>query len=157
MVVPLTETLTEFYMNIINRFNPFGELSDPFKDDFFRNLAWRPMYRLMEDQPMMRIDLKEDDQQFWVTAELPGVNKEDIKVSIDGNQVSLSAEVKREKEEKSGEKVLRSERYHGRVARTLMLDEAVDQTKASARYDNGVLELTLPKVQHSKSKLLDIA
>ena len=95
MVVPVNQNLTEFHVNIINRLNPFGELSDPFKDDFFRNLAWRPMYRLMEDQPMMRIDLKEDDKQFVVTAELPGVNKEDIKVSIDGNQVSLSAEVPR--------------------------------------------------------------
>ena len=144
-------------MNIINRFNPFGELSDPFKDDFFRNLAWRPMYRLMEDQPMMRLDLKEDDQQFVVTAELPGVKKEDIKVSIDGNQVSLSAEIKHEKEEKAGEKVLRSERYHGRVARTLLLDESVDQSKSSARYENGILELTLPKAQQGESKLLEIA
>lgn len=157
MVAPLATTCTEHHVNIINRFNPFGELSDPFKDDFFRNLAWRPMYRLMDDQPMMRIDLKEDDQQFMVTAELPGVHKEDIKVSIDGNQVALSAEIKREKEEKSGEKVLRSERYHGRVARTLLLDETVDQSRASARYENGVLELTLPKAQQSPSKLLDIA
>ena len=144
-------------MNIINRFNPFGELSDPFKDDFFRNLAWRPMYRLMEDQPMMRLDLKEDDQQFVVTAELPGVKKEDIKVSIDGNQVSLSAEIQHEKEEKAGEKVLRSERYHGRVARTLLLDESVDQAKSSARYENGILELTLPKAKQGESKLLEIA
>ena len=144
-------------MNSINRFNPFGELSDPFKDDFFRNLAWRPMYRLMEDQPMMRLDLKEDNQQFVVTAELPGVKKEDIKVSIDGNQVSLSAEIKHEKEEKAGEKVLRSERYHGRVARTLLLDESVDQAKSSARYENGILELTLPKAKQGESKLLEIA
>jgi HSP20 family protein len=157
MVVPDIQNPTEFHVNIINRLNPFGELSDPFKDDFFRNLAWRPMYRLMEDQPMMRIDLKEDDKQFVVTAELPGVNKEDIKVSIDGNQVSLSAEVKREKEDKEGAKVLRSERYHGRVARTLLLDESVDQANAKARYENGVLELTLPKAQQSESRLLEIA
>ena len=157
VVLPQRLLITEHHVNIINRFNPFGELSDPFKDDFFRNLAWRPMYRLMEDQPMMRIDLKEDDHQFVVTAELPGVKKEDIKVSIEGNQVALSADVKREKEEKTGEKVLRSERYHGRVARTLLLDETVDQSKASARYENGILELTLPKAQHTTSKLLDIA
>lgn len=144
-------------MNIINRFNPFGELSDPFKDDFFRSLAWRPVSRFLEEQPMMRIDLKEDDKQYLVTAEIPGVKKEDIKVSIDGNQVALSAEVKREKEEKEGEKVLRSERYHGRVARTLLLDDSVDQANASARYENGVLELTLPKAQQSVSKLLEIA
>jgi HSP20 family protein len=157
MGIPVIQNPTEFHVNIINRLNPFGELSDPFKDDFFRSLAWRPMYRLMEDQPMMRIDLKEDDKQFVVTAELPGVSKEDIKVSIEGNQVSLSAEVKREKEVKEGEKVLRSERYHGRVARTLLLDESVDQAQCKARYENGVLELTLPKAQQSESKLLEIA
>jgi HSP20 family protein len=155
--LPQRLLITEHHVNIINRFNPFGDLNDPFKDDFFRNLAWRPMVRLMEDQPMMRIDLKEDDKQFVVKAELPGVQKEDIKVSIEGNQVALSAEVKREKEEKEGEKILRSERYHGRVARTLLLDESVDQSQASARYENGVLELTLPKAQRSESKLLEIA
>ncbi len=157
MVIPDIQNPTEFHVNIINRLNPFGEHADPFKDDFLRSLAWRPMVRLMDDQPMMRIDLKEDDHQFVVTAELPGVNKEDIKVSIEGNQVSLSAEVKREKEEKDGEKILRSERYHGRVARTLLLDESVDQSKSKARYENGVLELTLPKSQQGVSKLLEIA
>ena len=157
MVIPVIQNPTEYLVNIINRLNPFGEHTDPFKDDFFRSLAWRPMARLMDDQPMMRIDLKEDDKQFVVTAELPGVSKEDIKVSIEGNQVSLSAEVKREKEEKDGERVLRSERYHGRVARTLLLDESVDQAKSKARYENGVLELTLPKAQQGVSKLLEIA
>ena len=157
MVIPIIQNPMECHVNIINRLNPFGEHADPFKDDFFHSLAWRPVVRLMEDQPMMRIDLKEDDKQYLVTAEIPGVKKEDIKVSIDGNQVALSAEVKREKEEKEGEKVLRSERYHGRVARTLLLDDSVDQANASARYENGVLELTLPKAQQSVSKLLEIA
>lgn len=144
-------------MDIINRFNPFSEMVDPFKDDFFKGFALRPIYRLMDDQPMMRIDLKEDDKNFVVMAELPGVKKEDIKVSIDGNQVSLSAEIKREKEEKDGEKLLRTERYHGKVARTLILDESVDQARASAKYEDGVLVLTLPKQPQSQSKLLEIA
>jgi len=144
-------------MNIINRFNPFSEMADPFKDDFFKSIALRPMYRIMEDQPMMRIDLKEDDKNFLVTAELPGVKKEDIKVSIDGNQVMLSAEIKRDKEEKEGEKTIRTERYHGKVSRTLVLDESVDQGHASAKYEDGVLQLTLPKQPQSQSKLLEIA
>lgn len=138
-------------MNIINRFNPFNDIVDPFKDDFFKNFAMRPMYRIMEDQPMMRIDLKEDEKNFMVMAELPGVKKDDIKVSIDGNQVMLSAEIKRDKEEKEGEKIIRTERYHGKVSRTLVLDESVDQGKASAKYEDGVLQLTLPKQPQSQS------
>ena len=57
MVIPVIQNPTEYLVNIINRLNPFGEHTDPFKDDFFRSLAWRPMARLMDDQPMMRIDL----------------------------------------------------------------------------------------------------
>jgi HSP20 family protein len=73
------------------------------------------------------------------------VKKEDIQVSIDGNRVSISAETKTEKEEKKGEKVLRSERYYGNVARSFTLANDVDETKAKAKYTDGVLELTLPK------------
>ena len=66
-------------------------------------------------------------------------------MSIDGNQVSISAEVKSEKEEKQGEKVLRSERYYGKVYRAFSLAQEVDQENAKAKYENGVLELILPK------------
>ena len=80
-------------------------------------------------------------------AEVPG---------SDGNQVAISAEVKNEKEVKEGEKVLRSERYYGKVSRAFMLDQDVDETTSQAKYDNGVLELLLPKRSSSKSKMLTI-
>jgi HSP20 family protein len=80
-----------------------------------------------------------------VHAEIPGVKKEDIQVSIDGNQVAISAEVKRQKEDKQGEKTLRTERYYGKVHRAFALSQDVDQEQSQARYENGVLELTLPK------------
>jgi HSP20 family protein len=91
------------------------------------------------------MDLKEDDKAYTVHAEIPGMKKEDIQVSIDGNRVSISAETKTEKEEKKGEKVLRSERYYGKVARSFTLANDVDEAKAKAKYADGVLELTLPK------------
>lgn len=143
-------------MSNLTRFNPFNELRDPFSEDFFKGFALRPMYRLMEGEPQMRLDLSEDDKNFFVKAEIPGVNKEDIKVSVEGNQVSLSAEVKKEKEEKQGVKVIRTERYYGSVARSFTLDESVDQSAASAKYENGVLQLTLPKKPNGQSHLLKI-
>jgi HSP20 family protein len=91
------------------------------------------------------MDVKEDDNAYLVHAEIPGVKKEDIKVDVDGNMVSISAEVKQEKEEKKGERVIRSERYHGSVARSFRLAHDVDDSKAQAKYTDGVLELTLPK------------
>lgn len=144
-------------MSNLARFNPFHEMRDPFSDDFFKGFAMRPMYRLMEGEPQMRLDLTEDEKNFFVKAEIPGVKKEDIKVSVDGNQVSLSAEVKKEKEEKQGSKVIRSERFFGSVSRTFTLDESVDQAAALAKYEDGVLQLTLPKKHNGQSHILKIA
>lgn len=144
-------------MTTLTRFNPFSELRDPFSDDFFKGFGMRPVYRLMEGEPQMRLDLSEDEKNFFVKAEIPGVNKEDIKVSVDGNQVSVSAEVRKEKEQKEGAKVIRSERYYGSVSRSFTLDENVDQAAAQAKYENGVLQLTLPKKHNGKSQMLKIA
>jgi HSP20 family protein len=78
-------------------------------------------------------------------------------VSVEGNQVSLSAEVKKKREEKEGTKVIRSERYHGSVSRSFTLDEHVDQAAAQARYEDGVLLLTLPKKPNGQARLLKVA
>jgi HSP20 family protein len=144
-------------MSNLARFNPFTELRDPFSDDFFRGFALRPVFRTMDDEPQMRLDLTEDGKNFFVKAEIPGVKKEDIKVSVDGNQVSLSAEIKKETEEKEGAKVIRSERYYGSIARSFTLDENVDSSAASAKYEDGVLQLTLPKRPNGKSHILKIS
>jgi HSP20 family protein len=144
-------------MSNLARFNPFSEMRDPFGDDFFKGFALRPVYRMLEGEPQMRLDLTEDDKNFFVKAEIPGVKKEDIKVSVDGNQVSLTAEVKKETEEKEGSRVIRSERYYGSVARSFTLDENVDQSAALAKYEDGVLQLTLPKKSNGKSHILKIS
>jgi HSP20 family protein len=147
----------EHTMSNLARFNPFTELRDPFSDDFFKGFALRPVFRMTEGEPQMRLDLTEDGKNFFVKAEIPGVKKEDIKVSVDGNQVSVSAEVKKETEEKEGSKVIRSERYYGSVARSFTLDENVDSSAASAKYEDGVLQLTLPKKPNGKSHVLKIS
>jgi HSP20 family protein len=133
---------------------------DPFEDnldELFKGFFLRPM-RLEPSQEPMRIkmDVKEDDKAYVVHAEVPGVKKEDIQVSIDGNQVAISAEVKRQKEEKQGEKTLRTERYYGKVYRAFSLAQDVDQEQAQARYENGVLELTLPKRAAASTRKLTV-
>jgi HSP20 family protein len=80
-----------------------------------------------------------------VHAEIPGAKKEDIKVTVDGNEVAISAEVRRNSERKDGERVTHSERYYGRVYRAFTLDSAIDDRAAQAQYKDGVLELALPK------------
>lgn len=134
-------------MNDIARHDPFGELThvsplffDPFMDDIFSRLTVPPFG---SPEPKIRMDVKEGDAHYQISAEIPGVNKDDIRVSIDGKRVSISAEVRRE--EKEGERVISSERRYGRISRNLSLGCEVDQATVKAGYINGVLELTLPK------------
>ncbi len=144
-------------MSNLARFNPFSELRDPFGEDFFKNFAMRPVYRMLDGEPQMRLDLTEDDKNFFINAEIPGVKKEDIKVSVEGNQVCVSAEIKKEVEKKEGSKAIRSERFYGSVARSFTLHENVDQAAALAKYENGILQLTLPKKPNGQNHILKIA
>lgn len=105
----------------------------------------------------VKIDVKESDKEYTVHADMPGVAKEDIHVQIDGNRVSVSAEVKKTAEQKEGERVLRSERYYGAVSRSFALATDVDEERASARFENGVLTLTLPKKAASGARRLQIS
>lgn len=138
----------------LTRFNPF----DDTLDDLFRGFFVRPV-SLEGDrqQPVqIRMDVKEDANSYTVHAEIPGVRKEDIQVAVEGNQVSISAEVKRNREDKQGERVLRTERYYGKVARGFTLANEVDSTGAQAKYTDGVLELVLPKKQATASRQIAI-
>ena len=74
--------------------------------------------------------MAENDNAYVLRGDLPGVKKDDINISIDGDTVAISAEVKNEKEVKDGERVLRSERYYGKVYRAFTLGQAVDENAA---------------------------
>lgn len=130
-------------------------------DDFFKDIApgfyVRPLHGDGLPQPsQIKVDVKETDAGYTVQAELPGVPKEDIHVSVDGNIVSLRAEVRQLDQKTEGEKVLRSERYYGAVARSFQLPVEIDAAQAKAKYDHGVLTLTLPKKVHNASQRLSI-
>ena len=119
--------------------------NDPF-DDLFRGFFVRPVEAgQTREAPEVRVDVQESDKAYLVHAELPGVKKEDIHVDIDGAVVSISAERKQEKEVKDGDRVLRTERYFGKVSRSFQLALEIDESQAVAKYNDGVLELTLPK------------
>ena len=143
-------------MRTLTRWNPLRDVTrfDPFTDltGFWNEL---PM-RMPEPEPTMRLDLTENDTGYVVKAEIPGVKKEDISVSLEGGMVSIAAEVKREKEDKEGDKVLRSERYYGMVSRSFTLPADIDTAKAVAAYDGGVLTLTLPRAAGTTSTKLAV-
>ena len=126
----------------VTRHDPFGEVFDHLlRGGYVRPQVQEPG----EAVRRMRIDVIEQDGVYKIFAELPGVRKDDIQVAVEGNQISVSAEVGAAPEAKEGERVLHSERYFGKFARTIRLSEEIDEEKASAKYAEGVLELMLPK------------
>jgi len=139
----------------LTRYDPFDLTFEPF-DNLFRGFIQPVRFENQPQQLQIKMDVKETDKNYAVHAEIPGVKKEDIHVAINGKQVSISAEVKKEKEEKEGAKVLRSERYYGKLYRSFTLDQDVDEATAVAKYTDGVLDLTLPKKKSSEAKKLTI-
>lgn len=111
----------------------------------------------LDRAPQIRLDVDESDGNYTVKAEIPGVKKDDIDVRIDGNQVTISAEVKQEKDEKSAGRVLRSERQYGFASRSFTLADMVDDSKVDASYKDGVLQLTLPKRAPATQKRISIS
>ena len=138
----------------ITRFNPL--------EDALENLlrgvpVWLPNAERRAPAPTpFRMDVSENDKEYQVLAELPGVKKEDISITINGNEVAVSAEVKHETDVKNGETVLHAERFYGKVQRTFAFDQEVDEATAQARYSDGVLELTLPKKTVAAAKRLAV-
>ena len=136
----------------ITRYNPFDELFNEFGKGFWL----KPVAMPGAEELKMKLDVEEDDKAYTVHAEIPGVRKEDIQVDVDGGQVSIRAEVKKEKEEKKGEKVIHSERYYGVVSRSFSLPVEVDEKGTVAKYKDGVLDLTLPKKAGNGSKRINV-
>ena len=139
----------------VARFDPFNDIVD----DLFKGYFVRPMAydgRGASEAPRLKVDVTEKNGAYQVTADLPGVRKEDIQVAIDGAQVTLTAEVKREKEVAEGTRVLHTERSFGKVTRSFSLPQELDEEKAEAKFRDGVLELTLPKKAAAARKAITI-
>lgn len=141
-------------MNALTRFD---RVEDLFPEMFRR--VMRPLATANFEAPgEIRVDVNEDDKGYEVRAEVPGAKKEDIRVSVDRNVVSISAEVKRESEDKGDKKgrALVKELYYGSSARSFSLAHEVDEKAAQAKYDNGILILNLPKKMEASSRTLNV-
>src|SRR5512134_2946945 len=120
----------------ITRFNP---LEDAFENLFSGMQVWLPNRETRAVAPtQFRMDVTENDKEYRVMAELPGVKKEEISITINGNEVAVSAEVKQEKVLKNGDTVLCAERFYGTMKRAFSLGQEVDEASAQAKYNDGV-------------------
>lgn len=148
-------------MSMLTRWNPFKPAHTstgmlPGVDELFRNMWSRPLMRESDLVPDIRIEVNEDDKAYRVSAEIPGVDKKDISITVDGNEVAISAEVKRESDADEKAQVY-SERSFGRSYRSFTLPMDVDDTKADAKYENGVLTLSLPKKGNGHRKAITVS
>jgi HSP20 family protein len=129
-------------------------------DDFFNTPASlgyfvRPLHG--EGLPeSFKVDIKETDKAYLLHAEMPGVRKEDLHISVDNGAVTISAEIKQHDQQQQNERVVRSERYFGSLSRSFQLPQEVDASACEARYENGIVELTLPKRSAPSSRRIEI-
>jgi HSP20 family protein len=139
---------------------PFGNLFDEFFSEMAAPERWLPlMARWPAELPTVmraRMDVLDKGTAYEIVVDLPGVKKEEINVAVEGRTVSITAEAKREREKKEGEKLLHSERYAASYARSFELPTEVTEKGADARFENGVLTLTLPKREPSAAKRLTV-
>ncbi len=145
--------------NSLTRFTPFNDLVrfDPFRaaESMLGDMRLSSPWRALEAEPRMRMDVEETEQAYLVRAELPGVQKEDIKITVDGDDVSITADCRREQDQQRGTSMC-SERFVGQYYRRFTLPQEVDDSKAEAKCHDGILELTLPKRPGSTSRQISI-
>lgn len=145
-------------MTGIVRWNPFREMAamQNMMDRIFEE-TWRPFFE--EGSAVLNtlaLDLHEEDTQYIVTTELPGVKAENINVKLDGDYLTIEGEIPEQVVEKEGRRSLIKERRYGRFSRRVRLPQAVDSDKVSAAYENGVLTLTLPKSEAAQPKQIPV-
>jgi HSP20 family protein len=133
----------------------YGPFADAGFEDFVRGF-FKPLRQAREGAAPIKVDVVDRPDAYVVKADLPGVKKDEIEVKVEGNQVTIAAEVKRESEQKDGERVVRSERYFGHVYRSFVLPVEIDEAASNARYEDGVLTLTLAKTVAQQPRKLAI-
>jgi len=146
-------------MNELVRFDPFNVVDDVLKSVLRPAVARPAQYEGSAWTGTLPIDIAENDASYFIWADLPGVRKEDVDVAINGRELTLSAELKREYGVDQGQgkqQLVRRERPYGTITRTITFPVDLDDSKANAEYRDGVLMLTLPKVESAQVKRLTI-
>ena len=130
----------------------FGDFDD-LMGGWFRSPA---VLRREETAKMPAIDVSENEGAYLVKAELPGVAREDLNVTINDGVLTINAERKEEKKDEKDGRVIRQERYYGKFVRSLRLGSDIDEGRIEAEYENGVLNLSLPKTAEVKPRKVDV-
>jgi len=134
----------------------FGRLVETMFEDFFAPLAQGGSRWNDANASLPRLDLTENEGAYEIQAEMPGVEKEDLKVAIDHDRITIEGECRKANERREGENVVYSERSARKFMRSFTLPSEVDDASAQAKLENGVLHLTLPKKQGREAKRLQI-
>jgi len=121
-------------------------------DDFVRNAFYKPS----DEERMMAMDVIENEKEFVLTANLPGIKKEDIKVYIDGGDFIIEAKKEEEKRQEN-ETLYRCERYQGNYRRVFSIPDTWDCNNVAAVYEDGVLKLTVHKKDIEPEKMITIS
>jgi len=140
----------------VTRSDPFGSLVDEFFNDFFVR-AGAPAQRASVPQVnRARMDVIDKGDRYEIHVDLPGVKKDDIQVTVEGPRVAIQAETRRQTDAKDGERVIHSERFVTSYARSFELPAEVTEEGADARFEDGVLQLALPKRAAVSSRRLTV-
>ncbi|MBN2536939.1 Hsp20/alpha crystallin family protein [candidate division WOR-3 bacterium] len=139
------------------RWDPFREMASLREemDRVFDSLYGRYPRERAEISWAPPLDIEETENEITVRAEIPGMKKEDIKISLTGDTLSISGERRHETEQR-GKTYHRIERAYGRFMRTLVLPNDVQADKVKAAYSDGILELTMPKSEKAKAREISI-
>jgi HSP20 family protein len=125
-------------------------------DELFRGFFKPVRFEGAPTPVTIKMDVFETENGYLVHSDMPGVKKEDIDVAIEGNLVTITAEVKRDWGKKEGDRLLRSERYFGNIYRSFTLPAELDESVCEAKYGNGVLELKLIRKAAAPGKRLAV-
>ncbi|WP_298135473.1 Hsp20/alpha crystallin family protein [Acidiferrobacter sp.] len=122
---------------------------------------FRPLHRRADAGPatgtVPAMDVMERDNEYVIRMDMPGVKREDIDITLAEGVLTVTGEVRRQHQEKAGDRVIREERCYGKISRSVRLGSHIDDKKVAANYKDGVLELTLPKADEMKPKKITVA
>ena len=139
------------------KWDPLRDIADVF-DRYSKSIGWPRtggQAALASGEWSPRVDIVETDKDFQIKAELPEVNKDDVKVMIDNGALTIQGERRQEKEEK-GKKFHRIERHYGSFMRSFSLPDNVDEDNVKATFKDGMLTLSLPKTEPAKPKGIEV-
>ena len=123
-------------------------------DSFFQPM--RMLDESVQDNLQPAVDISETENEYLVRAELPGIKKEDVHVTLENGILTLSGETRSESEEREGERVIRQERSYGKYVRSLRLGKGINDQAVKASYKDGILEVVVPKAEEVKPKVIDV-